>query len=411
MKRVVGVCILGTIVGAGGCGSQPHDPADPSHVVTGSGVATVATSPTNDPTASTATPAPVSPEKVVLAQINGQPITMEELIKPLKESRGLALLLNIAQLDLAQQDAHESKVTVGPDDIKAEMDITLEKMFPDQPERDRAPALDQYLEKRNFSHAEFDTVVELNAYLRKAAMRMVQGKISDDAVEKEFGIEYGETAKCRMIVLGNAQEVRSAQDRIKAGEDFAEVARTMSRDARTRDLGGELPPFSLQTIGYPEQFRQLAFALQPGQVSDPLAIGTTWYLIKMEQKFPPKAVKFQSVKESLRKSMYDKLADAVMNELRDSLGVRVMQHLSIHDPVLARQFETLKARQAGAIHDRDKLAEQWKREREAATRPSSQPGSDEAGPPAATQPAATNPATTTSATPATTATATQPATR
>ena len=385
MKRVVGVCVLGAIMGAAGCGS-PHETVDPLTVI-GENTSTGAA----NPSISHAAQAPTPPEKTVVAQINGQPITLDEVIKPLMEWRGLAFMLNVAQLDVAKQDMRNKGLTVTPDDIKAELDKTLEKMFPEQPERDRGPYLEQYLDKQNYSRAEFDTVVEINAYLRKAAMEAIKGKITDDAVEKEFGIEYGETAKCRFIQLANAREITDAQTRLKAGEDFAEVARTMSRDPRTAPLGGEMQPFSLQTQGLPDQFRQLAFTLQEGQVSDPLNIRESWYLIKLEHKFPPKAVKFSSVKESLRASMYDKLAEFEMNQLRENLGVQVMQQLSIHDPLLAKQFEELKARQEGVIKGREKVNAQLKREREAATQPTSQPASDLNGsttaPATATQPA------------------------
>jgi hypothetical protein len=89
--------------------------------------------------------------------------------------------------------------------------------------------------------------------------------------------------------------------------------------------------------------------------------------------------------------MYDKWAELEMNQLRENLGTQVMQQLSIHDPLLARQFDDLKARQLGAIKDRAKIAEQMRREREAATQPASRPASDLNSPTApatATQPAA-----------------------
>src|SRR5579864_2631880 len=55
--------------------------------------------------------------QTVIAHVNGQPVTMRELTDPLIESRGLALLLNIAQLDLAKQDARDAHVIVTSDDI------------------------------------------------------------------------------------------------------------------------------------------------------------------------------------------------------------------------------------------------------------------------------------------------------
>jgi hypothetical protein len=153
-----------------------------------------------------------------------------------------------------------------------------------------------------------------------------------------------------------------------------------------------MAPFSLQAAGLPSEFKQLAFSLQPGQVSDPLILGSDFYLIKLEAKLPPKAVKFDDVKESLRKSMFEKITEDVMKSLHENLATQVFAELTIDDPVLSRQFLELKAKRDGAIKDRLKLDEQWKRERAAATQPAAtQPAGAQ---PPATQPAAAMNATT-----------------
>jgi len=355
----------------------------------------------------------------VIARVNGDPITLHDLIDPLLASRGLALLLNIAQLDMAKQDARDAHVTVSAEDIKKEQDLTLERLFKDRDQKeqerladaenkkdteranqiraqiheDREKFLDQYLETQHVNRVEYDLVIELNAYLRKSAEINGKGKITDEMVEKQFGLEYGETAKCRVIQCNNMREIQDAQQRLRSGEDFAEVAKAVSRNARTAPLGGEMPPFSLQTQGIPQEFRQLAFSLQPGQVSDPLVLGDNYYLIKLEQKFAPKAVKFADVKEILRKNMYDALTDKIMTDLRENLGQQVMQRLTITEPLLARQFEDLKAKQEGAIKERQKMNEQWRKEREAAAAAAATQPVSPAGPPAPTTMPAPAPAT------------------
>jgi len=413
LKRVVGVIVAGACL-VYGCNSQPQsDAVHSQNLVTSSG-APAPTPPTRDNT-STAVNAPAGQqtpqtETRIIARVNGEPITLHDLIDPLIASRGLALLLNIAQLDMAKQDAREVHVTVSAEDIKNEQDITLEKLFKDRDTKDqerltdaenkmdteranqiraqihdeREKFLDEYLDQRNLSRAEYNLAIELNAYLRKSAEIQSKGKITDEMVEKQFGLEYGETAKCRVIQCANMQEIQTAQQRLKAGEDFAEVARTMSRNARTAPLGGEMPPFSLQTQGIPQEFRQLAFSLQPGQISDPLVLGDSYYLIKLEQKFAPKAVKFAAVKEILRKNMYDALTDKIMSDLHEYLGQQVMQRLTITEPLLARQFEDLKAKKEGAIKERQKMNEQWRKEREAAAAAASTQPATPAGPPAPT---------------------------
>jgi hypothetical protein len=105
----------------------------------------------------------------------------------------------------------------------------------------------------------------------------------------------------------------------------------------------------------------------------------------LEAKIPPKAIKFEDVKESLRQSMFEKLTEEVIKGMRQNLAVQVMNELTIDDPMLSKQFVELKAKQQGAIKERQKLNEQWKKEREAATQPA-------ASQPAASQPSATEPA-------------------
>ena len=413
MKRAVGAILAGACL-VGGCKSQQQ--ADAIHsqnlVVNNSG----ATTPPARENTSTSVNTPGDPQTPqsdgrIIARVNGDPITLHDLINPLLASRGLPLLLNIAQLDMARQDAREAHVSVTAEDIKNEQELTLERLFKDRDQKeqdkladaearndteranairaqlhdDRMRFLDQYLETKQVSRVEYDLVIELNAYLRKSAEINGKGKITDEMVEKQFGLEYGETVKCRVIQCNNMQEIQTAQQRLKTGEDFAQVATAMSRNARTAPLGGEMPPFSLQTQGIPQEFRQLAFSLQPGQVSDPLVLGENYYLIKLEQKFAPKAVKFADVKEILRKNMYDALTEKIMTDLRENLGTQVMQKLTITEPLLSKQFEDLKAKQEGAIKERQKMNEQWRKEREAAAAAAA---SQPAGPPApATMPA------------------------
>ncbi|HSZ57002.1 MAG TPA: peptidyl-prolyl cis-trans isomerase [Tepidisphaeraceae bacterium] len=399
MKPVVGV-VLTAIITTAGCSSQQQSDGIHEQNLSASPMGT------NGGASAAVNPPPALADQQVLARIAGQPVMMREVTQPLLESRGLALLLNIAQLDVAKEDARKALVTVTSEDMSREMDLTLDRMFHDADQKeqdqladaelkhqtdkasklratirdDRNKLLDQYLENQHYSRGEFQIVVELNAYLRKAAETQLQGKITDDMVQKEFGLEYGETARCRVIQLPNMQEVNKAQQALKAGRDFADIAREMSINSRTAPLGGEMPPFSLQAPGYPTEFKQLAFSLQPGQVSDPLILGSDFYLIKLEARIPPKAVKFADVKDSLRQSMYEKLTEDVMKTLRQNLATQVMTEMTIDDPMLSKQFVDLKARQEGAIKERQKLNEQWKKERAAGTQP------------AATQPAATSPA-------------------
>ena len=413
MKRAIGMMVIGGAV-LGGCGGQAPPPTQKTSPVQNLNVVPPPASGGSTPAPTVAAPGVPSSDERVIARANGQPITMGQLMRPLVEAHGLQMLVGLVQLELARQDARAAHLTISPEDVRAERELTLEKMFKeaDQKEQDqlddaerkglterarqlrqqirndREQLLTQYLQEKNFSRTEFDLKLQINACLRKQADRMLQGKVTDEMVEKEFGVEYGETARVRYIQLDNQNEVAEARRRVAAGEDFGDVAQRMSRNARGAAMKGEMIPFSRQTPGLPESFKQLAFSLQPGQVSDTLSLGGHFYIIKLEQKFPPKAVKFESVKDALRRSMYDRLTQNLMQELDGNLGRRAVELMRIEDAGLKRQFEDYQAQQAAAIRDRQKMDEQWKKERLQS---------------AATQPAATEPAA-----PASTAPSTQP---
>jgi hypothetical protein len=214
------------------------------------------------------------------------------------------------------------------------------------------------------SRSEYEMLMEINSYCRKEAERILTGKISDDLVEKEFGIEYGETAQVRYIQLTNMQEVGEARRRLKSGEPFEYVAREMSHGKRSAELGGELPRFSRQTPGLPESFKEMAFSLSPGQVSDPVNDGNSYYLIKLEKKFSPKAVKFESVKESLRQTMFLRAVQGAMDEVRVALAKQTENLMKIDDPLLRRQYEQKIAQRDQTVRDRAKIEEEMKKQRE-----------------------------------------------
>ena len=85
-------------------------------------------------------------------------------------------------------------------------------------------------------------------------------------------------------MCSNMQEVAAAQRKLAAGEDFGKVAREVSRNASTARNGGELPPFTKDDKRFPPNFREVAFALKEGEISDPVVAEGSYHLIQVEKK-------------------------------------------------------------------------------------------------------------------------------
>ncbi len=354
--------------------------------------------------AAVVTPSPELDEPVAL--INKQPLTRRQLMQPLLEAHGLTMLLNLARLNLAKQDAALEHVEVSAQDFAEERKTTLDKMFADsQPEQaldkkleeavakkdegeanrlrreietQRQEFLDQFLHERQLSPIEFDIVLQINTYLRKIAEPKLKGRITEEDIKSAFGQLYGERASVRYIELANMNEVRQAQRRLAAGDAFQDVARDMSHNRDSAMHGGEMPLFTRSAPGLPDNFKDSVFSLQEGQVSDPLTIGTSYLLVKLEKKLPPTVIKYEDVKESVRATLYEKILAAGVRQLREMLNQQVPQVVQIKDPILQKEYQALIDRQQ--VHDKEKIRGDIDRQRIV--------GNNAATAPATTQPTA-----------------------
>jgi foldase protein PrsA len=331
-----------------------------------------------------------------IATVEGQPITEQQLVKPLIEGYGLDILLSLGMLQEAKNLAAARGVKVTPDDVKAELGITLKKSFADAKEEEYPTLLTQLLQSQNRTRPEFDLVIETNAYLRKVAEPVTKGRITEEQVSEAFRALYGETVRVRHIELSNMTEVAEAKRRIASGEPFEQVARELSRNERTKNIGGAMRPFSRNAENIPPIFRETAFALKPGEVSDAVQVQGMFHLIKLEESIPPKAVKLEDVKDSLREDLQDKLLQTQIIGLRSQLKQQ-LRTMRILDPVLAEQFKTKLAAEDGAVNNRQDALKKMEDERisrirAAATQPATKPTTLPATQPEELRPPATTPA-------------------
>ena len=341
------------------------------------------------------------PPSAPVAAIGSVKVTMEQLQRPLIEGYGLNVLLNLVQLEIVKESAGRAGVKVTPTDVAQEREQTIERMFKESNEKltdkmialraknqnaeadevaaqirkDNEQAFEQFLQNQHLSRAEFDIVTETNTYLRKIAEPMLIGKITDENLQAAFNALYGETVECRHIQCANSLEIREAKARLEKGEPFAKVAREMSRNAGTGPLGGKLPAFSRETQGLPQLFKDAAFALKEGQLSETVEAEGGFHLILLEKRNPPKVVKFEDVKETLRVDLQDKAVQATVKQLRGQLADQAIGGgLVINDPVLKKQWQDKLDKRQAKIKDQAEMRKQWEAERErAATQPSSQP--------------------------------------
>ena len=95
---------------------------------------------------------------------------------------------------------------------------------------------------------------------------------------------------------------------VRAGADFAELAKAKSDDKQTGPKGGEFPLIR-KGDRLPENIKQAIFTLKPGEVSDPIREPNGFYIVKVEERaIQPLADVKQSVANDVRQDRFQKWA-------------------------------------------------------------------------------------------------------
>jgi peptidyl-prolyl cis-trans isomerase D len=117
-----------------------------------------------------------------------------------------------------------------------------------------------------------------------------------------------------------AEVRKQAEDiarRAKSGEDFAALAKQFSQDESNNTTGGSLGEFGRGTM-VPE-FEQAAFAMKPGEISDPIKTSFGFHIIKVEKNQPaatrPLAEVRSEIEEQLKWQIAQQQAESVAKEI------------------------------------------------------------------------------------------------
>ena len=119
--------------------------------------------------------------------------------------------------------------------------------------------------------------------------------------------------RARHILVETEDEAKAVKAELDKGADFAELAKKKSKDPGSAD-GGDLGFFTKEQM-VPE-FSTVAFALEPGKVSDPVKSQFGWHIIKVEEKRSRKAPDFEQVKAQIEQYVTRKAQADYVAKLR-----------------------------------------------------------------------------------------------
>jgi len=109
-----------------------------------------------------------------------------------------------------------------------------------------------------------------------------------------IAVAKGADAKTDAAAKAKAEDILK---QIKAGGNFADLAKKNSDDPGSKDQGGELP--LMPTSGFVPEYSKAAMALNPGQTSDLVRTQFGYHIIQTEQKDEAHAKSLAEVKDTI----------------------------------------------------------------------------------------------------------------
>lgn len=151
----------------------------------------------------------------------------------------------------------------------------------------------------------------------KAAVTPDATKKVYEEAKKQMGGE--QEVRARHILVPTEDEAKAVLAEVKKGTDFAELARQKSKDPSAAAEGGDLGYFTKDQM-VPE-FAAVAFALEKGQVSDPVKTQFGWHIIKVEDKRSKPVPEFDKVKDQIETYVERRAQAEFIGKLRESAKI------------------------------------------------------------------------------------------
>lgn len=242
------------------------------------------------------------------------------------------ILEHLIDEQLIKQEAQKLKITVSDRDLELAVKDVMRK---NNLTREQ---LEQALRQEGKSIAEYKSQILKPQLLRLRVLNVqVRSRVTvgDDEVQayyqtnlRKLGVETKVRARHIFFAIpleATAKEVaetkRLAQQllaKLKAGADFAEMAKKHSQDSVTRPDGGDLGWFGRGTL--PSNVEQVVFAMKKGEIRGPLRTERGFHLMQVVDRRESSARSLDEVKEELREQIYaqkmEKATKAWLAEVR-----------------------------------------------------------------------------------------------
>ncbi|WP_256757198.1 peptidylprolyl isomerase [Cohnella sp. WQ 127256] len=254
-----------------------------------------------------------------------------EIAKQMGEDQMISLVDSIAQNKIIELESDKAGIKITDEDIKKEME-TIKKMYGMTSDEDLNAALQQ-------SNITLEVFKEQQVLpqLRITKLFMNTHPVSQEDLQgyfeknKETFATTPKEVKASHILLQTQEEADAVLAELKAGKDFATLAKEKSQDPGSKDAGGDLGFFGRGMMN--EGFETAAFALAKGEMSDVVSAESGFHIIKVTDIKEPVIPTYDEVKDEVKDAYYlEKLNNEAKAWLESLKKDRNYKNLLVKEP-------------------------------------------------------------------------------
>jgi len=164
----------------------------------------------------------------------------------------------------------------------------------------------------------------LEEYMQSEIDAVVTEEAARDLYETTTaGIEPEEEVRARHILVEEEEEARAVLARLQEGESFEDLAAELSKDPGSARRGGDLDYFTQDRMVAP--FAEAAFALEPGEVSEPVETQFGWHVIKLEDRRDTELPDFEDMRGQIENFLTRQAQQAFILGLREGVEIEIVE--------------------------------------------------------------------------------------
>ncbi|WP_334076218.1 MULTISPECIES: peptidylprolyl isomerase [Paenibacillus] len=265
---------------------------------------------------------PFVPNKAeAVATVNGKEITKDQLYDELSKAGGAEATLDmLITKELVHQEAAKKNIAVTAADIDKEIE-TYKKNFGSEENLNLA------LSQNGMTMELLRENIEMNQLLTKILEPQV--KVTDEQIKQAFeenkaSFDTPEQVRASVILVKTEAEANEILKDLKAGKDFAELAKSKSLDEATKASGGDTDFFARGERE--EAVENAAFKLAKDEVSGAVKTSEGYQVIKVTDRKEAHTATLEEKKEEIRKTLVSQqvaqLSGTWLEEIRGKADIK-----------------------------------------------------------------------------------------